>query len=256
VRIIEGKAFTPGLRELVVGKGAVAQFVGLAPGSTLNLANQQWTVTGVFESGDAHESEVWGDVETVSTTYRRQGYQSVTVRLTSPEAIDTFKASLASDPRLKVDAKTTGDYYSAQSENLTTAIRVIGIVIGSIMAIGAVFGALNTMYAAVATRAREIATLRAIGFRGAPVIVSILLETMLLALAGGLLGAAIAWVIFNNYTVSTLGSNFSQVVFSFKVSPELVWNGLKWALAIGFVGGLYPALRAARLPVTTALRES
>ena len=256
VRIIEGKAFTPGLRELVVGRGAVAQFVGLAPGSTLNLANQQWTVTGVFESGDAHESEVWGDVETVSTTYRRQGYQSVTVRLTSPEAIDTFKASLASDPRLKVDAKTTGDYYSAQSENLTTAIRVIGIVIGSIMAIGAVFGALNTMYAAVATRAREIATLRAIGFRGAPVIVSILLETMLLALAGGLLGAAIAWVIFNNYTVSTLGSNFSQVVFSFKVSPELVWNGLKWALAIGFVGGLYPALRAARLPVTTALRES
>lgn len=256
VRIIEGKAFTPGLRELVVGKGALAQFVGLAPGSTLNLANQQWTVTGVFESGDAHESELWGDVETVSTTYRRQGYQSMTVRLTSPEAIDAFKASVASDPRLKVDAKTTSDYYSAQSEGLTTAIRVIGIVIGSIMAIGAVFGALNTMYAAVATRAREIATLRAIGFRGAPVIVSILLETMLLALAGGLLGAAIAWVIFNNYTVSTLGSNFSQVVFSFKVSPELVWNGLKWALAIGFVGGLFPAVRAARLPVTTALRES
>jgi len=246
----------PGLRELIVGKGALAQFVGLAPGSTLNLANQQWTVTGVFESGDAHESEVWGDVETVSTTYRRNGYQSVSVRLTSADAIDAFKAGLASDPRLKVDAKTTSDYYSAQSESLTKAIRVIGIVIGVIMAIGAVFGALNTMYAAVATRAREIATLRAIGFRGASVIVSILLETMLLALAGGVLGAAIAWLIFNNYTVSTLGANFSQVVFSFKVSPALVWNGLKWALAIGFVGGLYPALRAARLPVTTALRES
>ncbi len=256
VKIIEGRAFEPGLRELVVGKGALAQFVGLAPGSTLNLANQQWTVTGVFESGDAHESELWGDVETVSTTYRRNGYQSVSVRLTSADAIDAFKAGIASDPRLKVDAKTTGDYYSAQSEGLTKAIRVIGIVIGVIMAIGAVFGALNTMYAAVATRAREIATLRAIGFRGAPVVVSILLETMLLALAGGLLGAAIAWLIFNNYTVSTLGANFSQVVFSFKVSPELVWNGLKWALAIGFVGGLYPALRAARLPVTTALRES
>ena len=256
VKIIEGRAFEPGLRELVVGKGALAQFVGLAPGSTLNLANQQWTVTGVFESGDAHESELWGDVETVSTTYRRNGYQSVSVRLTSADAIDAFKAGIASDPRLKVDAKTTGDYYSAQSEGLTKAIRVIGIVIGVIMAIGAVFGALNTMYAAVATRAREIATQRAIGFRGAPVVVSILLETMLLALAGGLLGAAIAWLIFNNYTVSTLGANFSQVVFSFKVSPELVWNGLKWALAIGFVGGLYPALRAARLPVTTALRES
>lgn len=256
VKIIDGRAFEPGLRELVVGKGALAQFVGLAPGSTLNLANQQWTVTGVFESGDAHESELWGDVETVSTTYRRNGYQSVSVRLTSADAIDAFKAGIASDPRLKVDAKTTADYYSAQSEGLTKAIRVIGFVIGTIMAIGAVFGALNTMYAAVATRAREIATLRAIGFRGAPVVVSILLETMLLALAGGLLGAAIAWLIFNNYTVSTLGANFSQVVFSFKVSPALVWSGLKWALAIGFVGGLYPALRAARLPVTAALRES
>jgi putative ABC transport system permease protein len=123
------------------------------------------------------------------------------------------------------------------------------------MAIGAVFGALNTMYAAVATRAREIATMRAIGFRGFPVVVSILVETMLLALAGGVLGAAVAWLIFNNYTVSTLGANFSQVVFAFKVSPALVWSGLKWALAIGFIGGLFPALRAARLPVTTALRE-
>ena len=256
VRIVEGRVFAPGMRELVVGKGALAQFVGLAPGSTLNLANQQWTITGVFESGDAHESELWGDVATVSATYRREGYQSVTVRLTSAAAIDELKAALASDPRLKVEAKTTSDYYSAQSEGLTRAIRVIGIVIGIIMAIGAVFGALNTMYAAVATRAREIATLRAIGFRGLPVVVSILLETMLLALAGGLLGAAIAWLIFNNYTVSTLGSNFSQVVFAFKVSPALIWNGLKWALAIGFVGGIFPALRAARLPVTTALRES
>jgi len=256
VRIVDGVTFRPGMRELIVGKGALAQFVGLAPGSTLNLANQQWLITGTFESGDAHESELWGDVETVSTTYRRTGYQSVTVRLLSAEAIDTFKAGIAGDPRLKVEAKTTGDYYSAQSESLTRVIRVIGIVVGVIMAIGAVFGALNTMYAAVATRAREIATLRAIGFRGLPVVVSILLETMLLALIGGLLGAAIAWLIFNNYTVSTLGANFSQVVFAFKVSPELVWGGLKWALAVGFVGGLFPAIRAARLPVTTALRES
>jgi putative ABC transport system permease protein len=255
VKIIEGRAFKPGLRELIVGKGALAQFVGLGMGSTLNLANQQWTVTGIFASGDAHESELWGDVETVSSTYRRGGYQSVTVRLTAPDAIDALKAGIAAEPRLKVDAKSTSDYYSAQSENLTKVIKVIGIVIGVIMAIGAIFGALNTMYAAVATRAREIATLRAIGFRGLPVVVSILLETMLLALAGGVLGAAIAWLIFNNYPVSTLGANFSQVVFAFKVSPALVWNGLKWALAIGFVGGLFPALRAARLPVTTALRE-
>ncbi|MGH8171667.1 MAG: ABC transporter permease [Rhodanobacteraceae bacterium] len=255
VKIIEGRAFKPGLRELVVGKGALAQFSGLETGATLNLGNQQWTITGVFESGDAHESELWGDVETVSTTYRRQGYQSMTVRLTSPEALDQFKAGIASDPRLKVDAKTTIDYYSAQSEGLTKVIRVLGITIAVIMGIGAIFGALNTMYAAVATRAREIATLRAIGFRGLPVVVSVLLETMLLAIAGGLLGAAVAWLIFNNYTVSTLGANFSQVVFAFKVSPALVWSGLKWALAIGFIGGLFPALRAARLPVTTALRE-
>jgi putative ABC transport system permease protein len=255
VKIVSGRTFSPGLRELIVGKGALAQFAGVEPGSTINLGNQEWTITGVFESGDAHESELWGDVETVSATYRRQGYQSVTVRLTSPDALDQLKAAIASDPRLKVDAKTTLDYYSAQSEGLTKVIRIMGIVIGVIMGIGAVFGALNTMYAAVATRAREIATLRAIGFRGLPVVVSVLIETMLLALVGGLLGAAVAWLIFNNYTVSTLGANFSQVVFAFKVSPALVWSGLKWALAIGFIGGLFPAMRAATLPVTTALRE-
>jgi putative ABC transport system permease protein len=255
VKITTGKKFGQGLRELIVGKGALAQFAGLEPGSTINLGNQQWTITGVFESGDAHESELWGDVEVVSATYRRQGYQSVTVRLTSPDALDQLKAGIAADPRLKVDVKTTSDYYSAQSENLTRVIKVMGIVIGVIMGIGAVFGALNTMYAAVATRAREIATLRAIGFRGLPVVVSVLLETMLLAVAGGVLGAFVAWLIFNNYTVSTLGQNFSQVVFAFKVSPALVWSGLKWALAIGFIGGLFPAMRAARLPVTTALRE-
>ena len=255
VKITSGKKFGEGLRELIVGKGALAQFSGLDPGSTINLGNQQWTITGVFESGDAHESELWGDVEVVSATYRRQGYQSVTVKLTAPDALDQLKAGIAAEPRLKVDAKTTSDYYSAQSENLTRVIKVMGIIIGVIMGIGAVFGALNTMYAAVATRAREIATLRAIGFRGLPVVVSVLLETMLLALAGGLLGAFVAWLIFNNYTVSTLGQNFSQVVFAFKVSPALVWSGLKWALAIGFIGGLFPAMRAARLPVTTALRE-
>jgi putative ABC transport system permease protein len=255
VKITSGRKFSPGLRELIVGKGALAQFVGVSEGSKINLGNQEWTITGVFEAGDAHDSELWGDVETVSATYRRQGYQSVTARLTSPEALDELKAAIAADPRLKVDAKTTSDYYTAQSEDLTRVIKVMGIVIGVIMAIGAVFGALNTMYAAVATRAREIATMRAIGFRGFPVVVSILVETMLLALAGGVLGAAVAWLIFNNYTVSTLGANFSQVVFAFKVSPALVWSGLKWALAIGFIGGLFPALRAARLPVTTALRE-
>jgi putative ABC transport system permease protein len=256
VRIVEGRTFTPGLRELIVGKGAREQFVGLDVGSTLTLNNQQWTVVGAFDSGDAHNSEVWGDGDVVASTYRRGSSRtSVTVRLTGAEAFDGFKAALAGDQRLKVEVKTTRAYYSEQSEQLTKLIRILGTTIAVIMGIGAIFGALNTMYAAVATRAREIATMRAIGFRGLPVVVSVLLETMLLALAGGLLGAAVAWAIFNNYTVSTLGSNFSQVVFAFQVSPALVWSGLKWALAIGFLGGLFPALRAARLPVTTALRE-
>jgi putative ABC transport system permease protein len=256
IRIIEGRKFTPGLREMIVGKGARQQFAGLDPGSTINLNNQQWTIVGEFESGDAHESELQGDVDTVSAAYRRQGFQSVTVRLTSPEALDAFTAALSSDPRLKVEAKTTLEYYTAQSERLSKVIRIVGITIATIMAIGAIFGALNSMYAAVATRAREIATLRAIGFRSPPVVVSVMLETMLLALIGGLLGAFVAWLLFNNYSVSTLGSNFSQVVFQFSVSPSLLWTGVKWALAIGFVGGLLPAVRAARLPVTTALRES
>ncbi|WP_440222227.1 ABC transporter permease [Dokdonella sp. MW10] len=257
VKVVEGRAFTPGLREMIVGKGARAQFVGLEPGATISLNNQDWTIVGVFASGDAHESELLGDVDTVAAAYRRTGgYQSATLRLTSPEALDGLKAAIATDPRLKVDAKTTLDYYTAQSENLSKVIRIFGITIAVIMAIGAIFGALNTMYAAVATRAREIATLRAIGFRSPPVIVSVMLETMLLALLGGALGGAIAWLIFDNYTVSTLGSNFSQVVFQFRVSPELLSTGLKWALAIGFIGGLLPALRAASLPVTVALRES
>ncbi len=257
VKVVEGRAFTPGLREMIVGKGARVQFAGLEPGATITLNKQVWTIVGVFASGDAHESELLGDVDTVAATYRRTGgYQSATLRLTSPEALDGLKATVATDPRLKVDVKTTLDYYTAQSENLSKVIRIVGITIAVIMAIGAIFGALNTMYAAVATRAREIATLRAIGFRSPPVIVSVMLETMLLALLGGALGGAIAWLIFDNYTVSTLGSNFSQVVFQFRVSPELLSTGLKWALAIGFIGGLLPALRAASLPVTVALRES
>ncbi len=256
LKITAGRTFKPGLRELIVGKGARGEFANIDVGSTLNLNNQTWTVVGAFDSNDAHNSELWGDSGVVGSTYRRGASASlVTARLTSASAFDTFKAALASDPRLKVDVKTTRAYYTEQSANLTKLIRILGMSIGVIMGIGAIFGALNTMYAAVATRAREIATLRAIGFRGLPVVVSVLLETMLLALVGGLLGAAIAWLVFDNYTASTLGNNFSQVVFAFKVSPALIWNGIKWALAIGFIGGLFPALRAARLPVTTALRE-
>jgi len=255
VRMVSGRRFEPGLRELIVGRGALAQFRGLETGSTVQLNGQAWKVTGVFASGDSHESEIWGDAESVAAAYRRSGFQSVSVRLRSADTFKAFKAALTGDPRLRVDVETTHDYYSKQSQRLTRVIRAIGFGVAVIMALGAVFGALNTMYAAVAARTREIATLRALGFSSLPVVVSVMLETMLLALAGGILGAGIAWAVFNGYTVSTLGSNFSQVVFRFQVSPELLLRGLQWALAIGFVGGLFPALRAANLPVTQALRE-
>ncbi len=255
VKIVQGRRFTTGLREMVVGKGALNQFRGLELGKTLTLGSQQWTVVGVFASGDAHDSEMWTDAQTLATTYNRRAYQSITVRTAGKAGFDQFKTAMAADPRLKLDVETTRAYYGKQGGGLNRLISILGTVIGAIMAVGAVFGALNTMYAAVATRAREIATMRAIGFRGTPVIMALMLETMLLALLGGLLGGLIAWAVFNGYTVSTLGNNFSQVVFQFKVSLELLWSGLKWALGIGLVGGLFPALRAARLPITTALRE-
>ena len=256
IKVIEGRKFQPGLRELMAGKRASGQFRNLNVGSSLRLNGQSWTIVGVFESNDSHDSELWGDTDIVASTYRRgASTSSVSMRLTGVDAFEAIKAALTTDPRIKVDVTTTRTYYNQQSEAITQAIRVLGITVGVIMAIGAIFGALNTMYAAVAARAREIATLRAIGFRGLPVIVSVLIETMLLALLGGVLGAGIAWAIFDDYTASTLGSNFSQVVFAFKVSPALLWGGLKWALAIGFVGGLFPAVRAARIPVTVGLRE-
>jgi len=256
VKIIEGRRFEAGVRELIVGQGAKNQYRGLEVGKTLALGNQDWTVVGVFASGDAHDSELWTDIETLSSAYNRRAYQSVTVGVEGNAGFKQLTDALANDPRLKLDALTTRDYYTKQSTGIATLIKVLGTVIGTIMAIGAVFGALNTMYAAVAGRAREIATMRAIGFRGTPVVMAVMLETMLLALLGGVLGGFIAWAIFNGYSVATLGSNFSQVVFQFKVSPELLWTGLKWALGIGLVGGLFPALRAARLPVTEALRAT
>jgi len=255
VKIVAGRKFASGRRELVAGTGAQRQFAGLEPGKRIKLGNQSWDVVGVFHSGDAMDSELWADAEIVATTYRRGSSRtSVTAKLTGASAFKGFKAALSADPRLDVDASTTLDYFSKQSEGMTKVIRIIGMVVGAIMAIGAVFGALNTMFATVATRAREIATLRAIGFRGVPVVVAVMLETMLLALLGGLLGGALAWLVFNGFTASTLAGGVGQLTFDFKVSAGVLWTGIKWALAIGFVGGLFPALRAARLPVTEALR--
>ena len=255
IKIAAGRKFKAGLNELVVGQGVHQEFAGTDVGSTTMLNGQAWKVVGIFDSGDAYNSEIWSDTDVVASAFRRgSGRTSLTVRLIDAGAFSAFKAELASDPRLKVNTQTTRQFYNRQSEGLTGLARLLGVTVGAIMAIGAVFGALNTMYSAVAARTREIATLRALGFRRVPVIVSVLFETMLLAALGGLIGATIAWVIFDGFTASTVGAN-GQVMFAFDVSPTLLWNGLKWALAIGLIGGLFPAVHAARMPITSGLRE-
>jgi putative ABC transport system permease protein len=255
VRIFAGRKFNVGLQELIVGKGAGAQISGGELGSTLMLNGQPWKVVGLFDSSDAFNSEIWADTAVVASAFHRgTGMTSVVARLTGAEAFQSFKSRLTGDPRLKVDVHTTREYYNRQSSGLARLARILGLSVGGIMAVGAVLGALNTMYAAVAMRAREISTLRAVGFRRAPIVVSVLLETMLLAAAGAVLGAALAWVIFDGFTATTLGSA-GQIVFTFNVSPALLGDALKWAMAIGFIGGVFPAIRAARVSVALGLRE-
>lgn len=254
--IVEGRSFKPGLRELIVGRGVTQQFEGARLGQTLRMRGSDWTVVGIFESGDANESELWADVEVAQTTFNRRGFSSVRLQLDNASAVQQVKDSLTADPRLNVDVESEQQYYSGQTKQFRQTIGMLAGVVTLIMALGATFAALNTMYAAVGTRAREIATLRAIGFGGAPVVVSVMIESLVLALAGGMIGALLAYLLFNNMSVSTLGANFTQVVFQFKVTPVLVQRGLLIAIVIGMFGGLLPALRAARLPVTTALRAA
>lgn len=255
VSIVAGRKFERGLQELLIGRDAHRQFAGTQIGSVVKLNGQSWTVVGIFDSGDAHNSEMWADTDVLGPAFRRgNGKTSLVVQLTNASAFDAFKAQLTTDPRLKVDVHTTRQYYSRQSERVVKLTRVFGTSIAAIMALGATFAALNTMFSAVTARARELATLRAIGFRPAPVVISVLLETMLLAVSGGAIGAAIAWLLFDGFTASTLGAS-GQIMFAFDVSPTLLWNGLTTALVIGLAGGLLPAIRAARMPIATALRE-
>ncbi len=255
LRIISGRTFTPGLRELIVGTGILKQFQGAEVGKIVRMRGSDWTVVGVFESGDSHNSELWTDVNVARTTFGRRGASSVLAALDGPDGLDRLKASLAADPRLSVDVVREQDYFTGQTRQFRKTIGYLAGVVTIIMGLGAIFAALNTMYAVVAARGKEIATLRAIGFGGAPVLVSVMIEALLLALTGGLLGALIAYLLFNNLSVSTLGQNLTQVVFDFKVTPQLVARGLLIAVVIGMIGGFLPAIRAARLPVTTSLRE-
>ena len=258
VKLVEGRMFETGKNEMVVGRAAAQEFAGLELGDTVHLARVDWTVVGVFDAGGSvSESEIWTDDHVLQNVYRRgNSYQSVRVRLENPDSIETLKQALADDPRLDVDVFTEKEYYSTQAEPLSRFIRILGYPITILMAIGAVFGALNSMYSSVSARGKEIATLRALGFGPFAVLVSTIAESTLLALVGGLAGGAIAYLAFNGLRVSTLnGGSFSQVIFDFAVTPDLILQGLVAALIIGLVGGFLPALRAARLPVARALRE-
>jgi putative ABC transport system permease protein len=255
LKIVDGRMFRPGIREIIVGQAATKQFDGLRTGAELRFRGQAWTIVGIFStSGDAHESELWTDSETAQSAFARSGFSSILVKLNNVDAFDSLKSRLTSDPQLNVDVKTEFDFFSGQSSNLTGVISVLAGIVAFIMGIGAIAGALTTMYSAVSARTQEIGTLRAIGFGAMPVIASVMSEALILALAGGLMGALIAYIAFNGYSVSTLGAGFTQVAFQFAVTPGLVMIGLILAMAIGFIGGLLPAIRAARMPVTNALR--
>lgn len=259
VKLVAGRLYQPGTREVIVGRGAQAEFVGLDLGKTVDVRDGAWTIVGIFETGgDSHESEIWADLATLQSASRRTAaYNSLTLVLDDASAagFTAFKDRLTTDPRLNLQVQREPDYYRSRSVGLSQFINGLGYTVGVIMAIGALFGALNTMYAAISTRTTEIGTLRAIGFGGLPVVVSILLEALLLSFIGSVIGAVIAYLFFNGYTVSTLNiQTFSQTAFAFQVTPAVLMQGVTWALVIGFIGGLFPALRAARLPIIEALR--
>jgi putative ABC transport system permease protein len=258
VRIIDGRMFEPGRGEVIVGRQSAAEFSGLEIGREVRWFGFAWTIVGVFEAdGGLEESELWTDARTLQTAFERGAYfQSAYVKLESAEAYQGFKDALGKDPRLNVNVQRWDEYLAAQTEAMSVFVNVAGGVIAFLMGLGAIFGAINAMYTAVSTRMLEIATLRALGFGRFPVFISVLLEAMGLGLVGGVLGSAVAWLVFNGYQASTLNFvSFSQVAFTFAVTPELVTRGVSYALLLGFVGGLLPGIRAARLPIAASLRQ-
>lgn len=257
-RIVEGRYFRSGTNEVVVGAAASRQYVGLGVGQTLELGRTRWQVVGIFTDGDSvTESEIWADLRAVQDAYNRgASFQSIRAKLVSPAAFQAFKDSLTTDPRVSLRVLTEREFYEFLSSALRTIVLVAGITVGGLMGIGAIFGALNTMYAAVAARTREIATLRAMGFGALPVTVSVLTEALILGTAGALLGAVIGYFAFNGLQTSTLNFvSFTAVTFAFRVTVPLLIAALIYALVLSLIGGLLPAWRAARLPITTGLRE-
>jgi putative ABC transport system permease protein len=257
-RLVAGRMFVPGRNEVIVGRGALAQFGEVELGRDVMWGSQSWRVVGVFEAGGSvSESEVWADLTVLQGVYRRgNSVQVVRARLESTQSIDTVKRWLAADPRVNVTVRTEREFYADQSRVLITLIRYVGGAIAVLMGVGAVFAALNTMYSAVSSRTREIATLRALGFGAVPVVASVLVEALVLGLLGGVAGGALVYLALNGNQASTLNwASFSQITFAFTVTRDLLVTGVVYALLLGFAGGLLPALRAARMPVTAGLRE-
>ncbi|HET7133963.1 MAG TPA: ABC transporter permease, partial [Gammaproteobacteria bacterium] len=254
VHLTEGRMFRPGLREAIVGRGATDEFKGLAVGDQVPLRDSQWTIVGVFESGgDAQESRILVDQATLLSAYQRTAANSLTALLESEASFDAFKAALTTNPTLSVSVERETDYYTRQAKSVNQLFAFVNYFIGGIMALGALFAALNTMYSAVSTRAVEIATLRALGFGSGGVVISVLSESLLLALAGAAIGAAVSWLWFGGNSFA-MGNGTSSLVVRMQITPALLATGMAWAVAVGFFGGLFPALRAARLPVARALR--
>jgi len=257
VKIVEGRNFTPGLYELIVGQKAAERYQNLTVGGKLTLQRQAWTVVGVFTSeGSSFESEIWGDVDALAPVFNRAGgYQSLTLKLNDPSQIGKFDADLKANPNMQVQMLSELQFYEGQAGQTATTLTILAVFVGIIMGIGAVFGAMNTMYALVSARTREIGTLRALGFSRIAILISFMIESAFLALVGGLLGSILALPI-NTLSGATGGANFSQVAFAFKVDPQWLVIAVMAAVFMGLIGGLLPAFRAARTPITAALRDA
>jgi putative ABC transport system permease protein len=258
ITITAGRMFAPGSSEIVVGKSLLREFDGFELGQTVPFGTGRWTVVGVFEAeGSVFESEIWADLPVVQSFFRRDNvFQTVRARLASPAALDGLQRYVDIDPRLKLEAKSEAVYFAEQASRTSDLIQKLGWPLALAMAFGALAGALNTMYSSVAARTIEIATLRAIGFGGLPAFVGTLTESLILAAIGGVLGAAATFLIFDGLSASTLGASFTQVVFSFELTPALAAEGVSLALIVGLLGGIFPAIRAARMPIVAGLYGS
>jgi putative ABC transport system permease protein len=257
IQVVEGRVMRPGLHEVMAGRAAQSRFGTLQVGQTVKLNDTAWTIVGAFESGgDAHEAELFADAETMVTAYKRASFNAVTVRLTSPAAFRDLQNALLDDPTLAVTASPESTYYQSHSQVFSRTLALVAHLIGTVMAVGAIFAALNSMYSIVSSRSVEIGTLRAIGFGASAVVVSVIVEALVLAVIGALAGLALAWLIFSGNTVGTIGgAGIPNVIFQLRIGLPLIVTGVLWSLFIGLIGGLFPALRAARVPVVAALRS-